>query len=127
MPRFLKSSPRLPVKDLQHTVAFWTRTLGFELGALWPDDAPTFAILSRDAVNIQFHQAAAGDPTGHATLSFDVDDARALYAALLGQVPTEWGPEVYWYGRREFAIRDPDGYLVIFSEETDEAATCGEG
>ena len=36
----------------------------------------------------------------------------------------EWGPEVYAYGRREFAVRDPTGAMLIFSEETDDPATC---
>ena len=39
-------------------------------------------------------------------------------------LPIEWGPEVYWYGRREFAIRDPSGYLIIFSEATTDPPTC---
>jgi len=30
---------------------------------------------------------------------------------------------VYAYGRREFAIRDPDGNLVILSEATDDPVT----
>jgi hypothetical protein len=42
------------------------------------------------------------------------------------RVAIEWGPEVYDYGRREFALRDPDGYLVIFSEETDDPPTTAE-
>lgn len=37
-----------------------------------------------------------------------------------GLVTVEWGPEVYADGRREFAIRDPDGKLVILSGETDD-------
>ena len=36
----------------------------------------------------------------------------------------EWGPEVYAYHRREFAFRDPDGHLVIVSEETDDPVTA---
>jgi hypothetical protein len=44
-----------------------------------------------------------------------------MHADLAGVVPIEWGPEVYFYGRREFAVRDPDGYLLIFTEPTDEA------
>lgn len=35
-----------------------------------------------------------------------------------------WGPEVYHYGRREFSIRDPNGYELIFSEPTDDPPTC---
>jgi hypothetical protein len=32
----------------------------------------------------------------------------------------EWGPEVFEYGRRECSIKDPTGYSVVLSEETDD-------
>lgn len=59
-------------------------------------------------------------------LSIEVIDARALHALLEPTVPIEWGPEVYSYGRREFAIRDPDRYVIIFTEPTDEPPTTSE-
>lgn len=86
-----------------------------------------FALLDREGVGVQFY--VPEDPAvrvGEATLSFDVTDADALYHSLAGRVPVEWGPEVYWYGRREFAVRDPNGYLLIFSEETSDPPTCEE-
>ena len=49
-----------------------------------------------------------------------------LFRALDGRVGVDWGPEVYTYGRREFAIRDPDLYQIVFSEETEDEATGGE-
>jgi len=63
---------------------------------------------------------------GYAELHIEVTDARAIHAALQGHVPIEWGPEVYTYGRREFAITDRDGYLFIFSEATSDAPTIDE-
>ena len=36
------------------------------------------------------------------------------------------GPEVYWYGRREFSFQDPDGYAVIISEPTSDPPDCTE-
>ena len=48
-----------------------------------------------------------------------------MQRALSGRLPIQLGPEVYWYGRREFAVRDPDGYLLIFSERTSDPPTCG--
>jgi hypothetical protein len=51
----------------------------------------------------------------------------AIHSALVDHAEIEWGPEVYWYGRREFAIRDPIGYLIIFSEAKTDAATCQDG
>jgi catechol 2,3-dioxygenase-like lactoylglutathione lyase family enzyme len=121
--RFLNVAPRLPVADLDRTITFYTELLRFDCGALWPEHSPTFAILDRDQINVQFEVAAAGTSIGNATLSFDVEDALAVKEMLGGRVPIEWGPEVYWYGRREFAIRDPDGYVIIFSEETGDQPT----
>jgi catechol 2,3-dioxygenase-like lactoylglutathione lyase family enzyme len=122
--RFLKASPRLPVGDLSRTVAFYRDRLGFEAGDLWPADDPAFVLMSRDAVVLQFYRPTPPEPCGHATISIDVEDALALHARLRDRVVIDWGPEVYGYGRREFAFRDPDGYTVLISEETDEAPTC---
>ena len=122
-------TPRLPVADLARTVAFYTRVLGFQISALWPEDRPTFCMLDRDAVSLGFFapDAHRGEVTiGTADLYVATEDVRAVHAALRGVVPIEWGPEVYFYGRREFAVRDPDGYLLIFTEPTDEAPTCAE-
>jgi catechol 2,3-dioxygenase-like lactoylglutathione lyase family enzyme len=118
--------PRLPVTDLERTNAFYTELLGFTVGPLWPVDAPSFALIERDDVCVQFYVADTrkGEVVGNGTLSFEVNDARAMHRALQGRAPVEWGPEVYWYGRREFAIRDPNGYLIIFSEQTCDPATC---
>jgi catechol 2,3-dioxygenase-like lactoylglutathione lyase family enzyme len=126
--RFQRITPRLPVVDLRPAIEFYTKLLGFKLGLLWPENAPTFAILDRDQASVQFCVAESrGEvPVERATLCFDIDDARALHASLAGRCAVEWGPEVYWYGRREFAIRDPGGYLLIFSELTDDTPTCHE-
>jgi catechol 2,3-dioxygenase-like lactoylglutathione lyase family enzyme len=124
--RFLKVMPRLPVADLQLVIAFYKNVLGFRAGSLWPEDEPCFVLLDRDDVCVQFYVAdrSKGEAVGYGTLSYEVDDAMATYAALEGLAPIEWGPEVYWYGRREFAIRDPSGYLIIFSEPTTDPPTC---
>jgi catechol 2,3-dioxygenase-like lactoylglutathione lyase family enzyme len=122
-------TPRLPVADLGRTVAFYTRVLGFQISVLWPDDRPTFVILDRDAVSLGFFtpDALRGAVTiGTADLYIATDDVLALHSAIKDVVPIEWGPEVYFYGRREFAIRDPDGYLLIFTEPTDDPPTCPE-
>jgi len=125
---FQRVTPRLPVIDLRPSIEFYTTVLGFNLGLLWPENAPTFAILERDQASVQFCVAESrGEaPIERATLCFEVDDARALHANLAGKVAVEWGPEVYWYGRREFAIRDPGGYLLIFSELSNDPPTCRE-
>ncbi len=65
-------------------------------------------------------------PTLTGQLWVDVEDVRALHALVSPQVEVLWGPEVYSYHRREFAIRDPNGYLLAFSESTDDAPSFPE-
>ncbi|HJZ91813.1 MAG TPA: VOC family protein [Gemmataceae bacterium] len=128
-PRLTGVTPRLPVTDLGRTVAFYTRLLGFQVSALWPDDQPTFVILDRDAVSLGFFtpDALRGAVTiGTADLYIATEDVLSLHSDIKDVVPIEWGPEVYFYGRREFAVRDPDGYLLIFTEPTDDLPTCPE-
>lgn len=52
--------------------------------------------------------------------------AQAEHEHLKDVATIEWGPEAYWYGCREFSVRDPDGHHLIFSSRTDEAPTCKE-
>lgn len=49
-----------------------------------------------------------------------------MHGDIATRVAIEWGPEVYFYGRREFGFRDPDGNLIVLSEKTDAAVTCRE-
>jgi catechol 2,3-dioxygenase-like lactoylglutathione lyase family enzyme len=119
--------PRLPVANMGQTIAFYVRLLGFRVDVLWPENEPTFCVLVRDDINVGFFtpDTHRGEVTiGSADLYLAVDDVRALHEMLKDRVPIEWGPEVYFYGRREFAIRDPDGYLLIFTEPTDDPPTC---
>jgi len=124
--KFLRVSPRMPVSDLNRAIAFYTTILGFESGDPWPEEAPAFVLLQKGPVSVQFYvpDPSKPEPTGYGTLSIDVEDAMAVHAAVKDRVKIDWGPETYWYGRREFAFRDPEGYALIISEETDDAADC---
>ena len=169
MTNYKSVCPRLPTYDLEKTVRFYRDRLGFRPAVLWPEESPTFVILTRNQAEVQFvlaradtadhdaradtgdhdaqadtgdhdaqadtgdHDAQADPPeqegrgdlwVGDAELVFEVDDAQSLHEALRSDTPMEWGPEVYWYGRREFAVRDPNRYLVIFTEVTDDPPTC---
>jgi catechol 2,3-dioxygenase-like lactoylglutathione lyase family enzyme len=126
MPRLIAISPRLHVADFDRSLAFYRDVLGFTVDATFPEVHADFALLSRDGVSLQIggpeaHKQAADRPT--VTLYLDVEDAAAWHARVEGRVAVEWGPEVFFYGRIEFAFRDPDGHLIIVSEETDDPAT----
>ncbi len=106
---------------------FYTKLLGFRVSCAWPAEAPTFLLLDRDDVRLAFDVVEArARPMSADSVGFylEVDDAFALHRKIRRRVKIEWGPEVYSYGRREFAIRDPEGYLIIFTEKTDDPTTC---
>jgi catechol 2,3-dioxygenase-like lactoylglutathione lyase family enzyme len=130
MPVFRAVTPMLKTKDIAATVRFYTETLGFSVATLWPAEQPTFCILERDAVRMSFlvdndgHYQDTPCLTGQ--IYIDVQDVKAWYAQVEGKVEILWGPEVYFYGRREFAIRDVNGYTITFSEETSDPPTCPE-
>jgi len=126
---FRRLTPSLLVRDLEHSLAFYRDVLGFTVDTAWPEGEPTLAILDRGAVSVMIQTGgpgADGEPAFTGDLRFDVSDASGLASRLRNEVEIEWGPEVYHYGRREFAVRDPDGYLLIFSERTSDPPTAGE-
>jgi catechol 2,3-dioxygenase-like lactoylglutathione lyase family enzyme len=127
MTTYTQVIPRLAVGDLARSIDFYTRILGFTLDLSWPDDEPTFCIVSQGSVRLGFFVAEGPPAPNHgsqAMLSLEAEGVQELYERLRRSVNVEWGPEVYWYRRREFAIRDVDGYLIIFTEETDDPPTC---
>lgn len=116
---------RLPVTDVRRSAEFYSSIFGLQLGTLWPEDQPEFAILSGDGRRLQLGTSDSSG-VGSCTLCFDVTDAAALHSMIKDKVEIEWGPEVYFYHRREFAFRDPDGHEVIVSEVTSDPVTCTE-
>ena len=126
MPRVKAIEARLSVSDVERSAAFFSNTLGFEIGTRWPQQKPEFAILLRDGLRLQLGRAERDDVGlgAAATLWLDVEELPALHASIAKQTTIEWGPEVYSYGRREFGFRDPDGNWVILSEVTSDPPTC---
>lgn len=130
MPRFNSLEPRLHIADFARSVNFYRDVVGFEVLALFPPDNPTFALMAKDGVGLQIggpDAAKADGAPATVTLFFDVADATGVFEQLKSKVKIEWGPEVYFYHRREFAFHDPDGHLIIVSEETDDPITSDEG
>lgn len=116
-----RAVPSLLSSDLQETIRFYTKVLGFELTGCYPDpEDPGWIELSRDGAVIQFydrpHQGEPERPILSGTLYFFPESVEALADELRERLSFEWGPEVMDYGMREFAVRDPDGYLLAFTE-----------
>lgn len=114
--RFVSLIPMLHTTDMARTRRWYETVLGFRcVGA----DGDRWCHLARDAVSLMFmRNDHLGEPQATATQYIRVDDAAALWEAIRGSCAAEWGPEDMPYGLTEFAIRDPDGYLLSFGSPT---------
>jgi hypothetical protein len=74
--------------------------------------------LSRDQVSIMFMQNDhLASPYATAIQYIYVDDVLALWSSIKDHCTAEWGPEEMPYGMLEFAIKDPNGYLLGFGQK----------
>jgi lactoylglutathione lyase len=129
MPHFKKLTPNLLVASVECSLAFYVDTLGFTRGMTVPDAPPfAFASVTGGAVEIFFNDAAsaakeypgfAGKPIGATgTLFIEVEGVDALHDQLKATVKIVMPIVTQFYGMREFAIEDPDGYIITFAERT---------
>ena len=119
-------TPALKTTSIQETIDFYVGSLGFTVDTVWPEAAPTFCILDNGDLHLMFYDDDANDdsePKLTGQLFIDTDGVDAFHSEISGKVAVEWGPEVYHYGRREFAILDNNGYTLVFSEPTEDPPT----
>jgi len=134
-------TPFLAAKNLAAVVAFYTTHLGFKVVTLHPPESPTLAILDSidpatgaRLASLMFDSSLwPGEPAMTGQFHLDLGPqggspsrVLALLERMGDAAKVEWGPEVYDYGRRECSIKDPNGYSVVLSEQTDDAPDCKE-
>ncbi|MEO3803942.1 VOC family protein [Nonomuraea sp. B1E8] len=124
--------PELSCSDIQASLAFY-RLVGFEVRYERPQER--FAYLERGGADLMLEQpltrdrlyprAALDHPYGRGVnLTVEVEYAGQIHATLLAAGHDMWlALEERWYERavdavgvRQFAVQDPDGYLLRISQ-----------
>jgi catechol 2,3-dioxygenase-like lactoylglutathione lyase family enzyme len=124
---YTKLTPNLIVADVDRSVAFYRDVLGFTVGMHVPDASPlVFAAMQSGDVEIFLNSAEAAyaeypafkaQPIGGTLTQFiHVTGIAQMHAALKDKVTIVMPLEKKWYGVTEFAITDPDGYIITFAE-----------
>ena len=127
MPSFKKLTPNLVVANVERSLAFYVDTLGFARGLTVPEQSPfVFASVTSGALEIFFNDAStaikeypsfAGKPIGATgTMFIEMEGIDAFHEAVKAKVTITMPIVTQWYGMREFAIEDPDGYVITFAE-----------
>jgi catechol 2,3-dioxygenase-like lactoylglutathione lyase family enzyme len=122
--QLLRSAPYFPVADVERSASHYERVFGFRR-EYTGGTPPQFAIVSRDGLSImlrlvpQPEQISPNEKQGGTWDAFFwVRDARALHSELRDKgAEIVYGPIVQAaYQMEEFAVRDPEGYVLGFGQ-----------
>ncbi len=120
-------TPMLKAGNLEDTIAFYTQTLGFSVVNTMADDngKPNWVSLQWGGAGLMFFSVDAVDdmparPKMTGVLYFNPNNVTQLWDELKDKVHVEWELQVMPYGMREFAIRDCNGYILTFGQDTNE-------
>ncbi len=125
--------PILLVDDIEATVEFYTKKLGFDVGFAAPDrfdedkSKKAFALLKRDAIEIMAQTPKClgryiqlvKDKHAYPSviLYIYVDNADELFEQLKMKVEIAEDMRRTFCGMKEFAILDNNGYVIAFAEK----------
>jgi lactoylglutathione lyase len=128
MPAFQSLTPNLVVSDIARSLTFYRDVLGFSIVTTVPEAEPfVFVWLQRGDVQVflnaqqaaaaEYPELAANIASGSWTMFIVTDAVDELHAALSGRARVVMPLETKFYGMREFAITDPDGFVITFAEK----------
>jgi uncharacterized glyoxalase superfamily protein PhnB len=126
--KFQKLTPNLVVRDVAASMDFYRSVLGFQPAITVPEQPPyVFASVASGAVEIFFNdqKAVAEDypalgakPIGGSlTLFIEVEGIEEILAVVQKSSAKISMPlKEQFYGMREFAFEDPEGWIVTIAE-----------
>jgi catechol 2,3-dioxygenase-like lactoylglutathione lyase family enzyme len=129
---FVSAVPQFAVPDLVRTTEYYRDVLGFQIAGYWDGDnvspvgstASVFAIVWRDQVQVFFNRS-----DGPSVRTGRTEDAPDTYLRVIGvdALAEELrkrgadivdGPEDRVYGQRELVVKDCNGLIICFGEDT---------
>jgi|ERR1700704_70034 len=109
--------PMLAVNSIDDTILFYRNLLGFEC----VNRMEGWACLRKDKVELMISLPNAHEPFEKPTLTgslyFNASNVDELWDEIKDKVNAVYPIENFFYGMREFAIRDNNGYILQFGQE----------
>jgi len=124
MNRLLRAVPTFVVSDVRATAEWYAKELGFH-PAFFPGEEPyVYASLSRDDVELMLLRIEGYEkpdisprrPEGLWDAYIRMEGVKALYEAVRDKAFIRMPLTKQQYGDTEFEVRDPNGYVLVFSE-----------
>ncbi len=127
MSKLSRAAPTFPVADVGATIRWYETELGFN-SYPFPENPPyVFASVGRDDVEIMFQRIEGYQkPDLYQRRNGGVWDAyirmegvKEFYEAVRDKVEITMPLRKQAYGDWEFEVKDPNGYILVFSELTE--------
>ena len=124
MAEFHSVAPVFAVADISATIRWYEEQLGF-IGDPFPAHEPyVFAIMYRDKIEIMLQRVEGYErpdvyksrPGGVWDAYFRIEGVKDLFESVREEVTIVQPLRKQPYGNWEFEVRDPNGYLLVFSE-----------
>ena len=124
MAEFRSAIPCFSVADVGATISWYEEQLGF-IGEPFPETEPyVFAIIYRDQVEIMLQRMEGYQkadlysqrPGGSWDAYLRIEGVEDLYESLREEATIVKPLRQLPYGAWEFEVKDPNGYILVFSE-----------
>lgn len=128
-----KLTPNILVEDVEQTIKFYETVFEFELTSSVPGENETYqwASMKNGAVELMFQSRKSLATeiayfeelpmAASSTLFIETAGIHELYQRVKGQVEIVSDLHTTSYGMREFAVRDSNGYVLVFAEPVGDA------
>ena len=117
-------TPNLKTAEIGRSMEFYCGIFGFEKVMCVPDENPVWVMLKNGEAVIMLQQTdsieaeypdLSGKIGGALTLYVLTDDAEELWRKVEKRVQAVKPLGLTNYGRKEFSVKDPDGFIITFA------------
>jgi uncharacterized glyoxalase superfamily protein PhnB len=124
MPKLNRAAPTFPVADVDATIRWYETYLGFTVYP-FPEKPPyVFASIYRDDVELMFQRIDGYQKPdlyrlrggGVWDVYIRMEGVKDFYEAVKDRVEIQMALRQQSYGDWEFEVKDPNGYILVFSE-----------
>ena len=129
--KYMNVIPMLATEDMDVTIDFYRDALGFEQGDKFESGSVIWwCEMQRDDITLMFTQhethtdwPGAKEGFQQTSINFYVDDIEELYESLQQKGYEASDMRVTFYKMKEFDMKDPTGYTLLFGQPTNEPPT----
>lgn len=111
------SAPIFPVADVQKTIDWYKKNLGFQVDFKWQDPV-TYAVMSRDDIKVHFSKLEDNftPSKAHTALYIFTFDVDTIFTEFKEKGLVSGVLESAEYGMRDFDLVDLNGFRLTFGQ-----------